>query len=134
MGDSVEIVNLLKELEIQVAGASAPETVRQAPSFTVSLVISMELAIFDEGIPKFLRGLAWIRLIKLWASLRVSDVQWVSPASLKIDHLGLSGVLSRTKTTGMGKKMFSQPFFVSAGSWITNGPVPCPSSDRTGVR
>jgi hypothetical protein len=152
-GDSPEVSNLLKELEIQVACATGASSIRQAPSFTVSVVVALELAVCDADIPKYLRGLAWVRLIKLWASLRFSDVQWTSPASLVMDAQGLTGTLSRTKTSGVGKSVLSQPFYVASDSWIASPTwlltglhiwqdfggdrdylVPVPTADREGIR
>jgi hypothetical protein len=84
-----------------------------------AMLIGMELAVLDEAVPLYMRGLAWARLVNHWASLRFSDTQWIAPSSLLLTPFGLTGRLSRSKTSGAGKKVLSQTFSVSTDSWIS---------------
>ena len=36
----------------------------------------------DEGLAKYLRGVVWLRLVKIWAALRYDDHSWL--------HIGAS--------------------------------------------
>lgn len=153
LGTSSAISNLMKELEVQVAGATPDAVIRQAPQIPIALLLALELAVEDEEVPLYLRGVAWVRLLKWWASMRFSDVQWVSPSSFRSGPLGLTGTISRTKTTGLGKRILAQAFTVSSQAWLATPTwlesglliwgrmgherdymLPCPTDDRRGAR
>ena len=46
------------------------------------MVISLELYVINEGNKKFTRAMAWIRLLKLWGSLRSDDLRGIIPDSM----------------------------------------------------
>ena len=54
--------------------------------------------------PKFMRALAWVRLVKAWACMRADDFQGVDPLRIDVDKSGLRLTIRRSKTTGPGKK------------------------------
>lgn len=58
--------------------------VHSAPSFMFSMIASLGLYAVDETGPSFARAMAWIRLVKVWASLRGDDLQGLLPASLTL--------------------------------------------------
>ena len=56
------------------------ESVKRAPRFPVSLLMSLEVAVMDERVPRGLRVVAWARLIKAYGVLRTDDMQRIPPA------------------------------------------------------
>ncbi len=72
-------------------------------SWTVAMVISLELNVVDESGHSYLRCLAWVVWCMVWASLRCDDVQAVIPHRMMLSNFGLRMVLAKTKTTGHDK-------------------------------
>ena len=74
-----------------------------------------------------MRVVAWTMLIMNWAALRADDVMWISPVRLKLSRSCLHGWLTRTKTSGAGKKTKDAPFYVlrtagfSGHDWLFEG-------------
>eukprot|EP00973_Karenia_brevis_P009322 1261895-Karenia_brevis.AAC.1 len=66
------------------------------------MVISLELMVFDEAVPIFLRFVAWIKLLRIWGSLRSDDLQGLAPQFLRWMPSGVTGHLDRSKTSGPG--------------------------------
>ena len=48
---------------------------------------------------------AWIKLVKVWASLRWSDIQAILPQELSLIEGRLTTVLRRTKTSGPNRQV-----------------------------
>ena len=111
----LNLVNV-RTAELEVG---APPT-RQAVPIPLLLIISLELAVGDKGLPKYLRALAWCRLLKLWTSSRADDLQGASFDNMVIAQEGLRGHFDRTKTSGAGRRVRFLPFFVSRDSWLVN--------------
>ena len=107
----------------------------------------------DEVPALFVRGFAWTKLVKYWASLRADDLQWISPDSLTIGPGGLRGQLSRSKTSGPNKKIHSMCIVISNEAWLFDPKwlqigfdiwkrlhfkrdylLPCATKDLSGVR
>ena len=61
----------------------APLT-KRAPRFPVVLQARLEELVMDEMYAAGWRIWAWIKLVKVWASLRWSDVQAILPAELHL--------------------------------------------------
>lgn len=80
-------------------GLTAPPT-RRAPRFPVAILAAFEKYIMVRTNPDYLRGLAWIRLIKVWATLRFDDHTWLRPSALSLTDGTLAAVLTRAKTSG----------------------------------
>ena len=91
----------------------------KAPLFPRALIASLELYVMGDH-PRYRRALAWVRLIKVWASMRTNDLQGLPPAMLRRGPYGLKGVLMRTKTTGPGKQVKTVPIFVDRCCWIAD--------------
>ena len=99
----------------------APPT-RKAPLVPIMLIGSLELMVADDSAPSYARGLAFYKLLKIWASCRSNDLSGLNPSSLRLNSLGLCGVLERTKCSGPGKRVRHLPFFVchSAALFVPN--------------
>jgi len=111
----------LKEL---IAGYASPgkEPTRQAPRYPLALVLALEREVIDPGVAACYRCHAWWHLLSLWASLRFDDHRGLAPGSVQITGRGLEAVLSRTKTTGPGKRVDLLPLVVGFDAYLA-----CPS-------
>ena len=92
------------------AGAVPP---KQAPMFTVAIMLACELTVRKSSLPVGCRIMAFILLIMTWGTLRADDVQNIDPASLRLSGVGLRFTLGRTKTSGPGRRVGTLPGFVS---------------------
>ena len=68
--------------------------------------------------PVFVRGSAWYRLLRHWASLRFNDTEGVSPGSFSQRARGVHALLTRSKTTRVDKAVGVLPLFVSHEAWV----------------
>ena len=91
----------------------------KAPLFPRALIASLELYVMGDH-PRYRRALAWVRLIKVWTSMRTNDLQGLPPAMLGRGPYGPKVVLMRTKTTGPGKQVKTVPIFVDRCCWIAD--------------
>ena len=104
----------------------APLT-RKAPLLPLVMVGALELMVVDVQAPLYARGLAFCKLLKLWTACRSSDLCGLNPSSLRLNRLGLVGVLEKTKTTGAGKRIRHLPIYIChsayfmAPDWLTVG-------------
>ena len=64
------------------------------------------------------RGLAFCMLPKLKTACRTSDLCGLNPSSLRLNRLGLDGVLEKTKTTGAGKRIRHLPIYICHSALI----------------
>ena len=56
---------------------------------------------------------AWIKLVKVWASLRWSDVQAIRPGKLRLIEGRLTTILQQTKTSGPNRLVKELPVCVN---------------------
>ena len=67
----------------------------------------------------YVRIFAWFKLLKLWAALRWDDTLGIPPSSMELLRgRGLRGKIVRSKTTGDGKRIDVQEFYVAFDSWL----------------
>ena len=81
------------------------EPVRQAPMYTVAVVLAAEVTVVRISAPPGLRFMCFMLLLMVWGCLRCDDLQGISPDSLTLSQLGLKFTLGRTKTSGPGKRV-----------------------------
>ena len=97
------ISSLVKELQREVSlGLHKPK--KKAKPILMALLGGWERFVVDNNQPRYPRAYAWLKAVMTWASLRSDDTLGIDPSSLKLDQLGLSMTLNRTKTSGPGKK------------------------------
>ena len=106
------VKDLLKKLEEK----SPPR--KRAPRMMSIFIPALERLVVKRSAEDRLRAGAWVKLVKVWASMRFDDL-----AHLKTDMVAsyegkLSGLLKRTKTTGAGKRVKELPFHVSTHAWV----------------
>ncbi|CAE7528251.1 unnamed protein product, partial [Symbiodinium pilosum] len=63
-------------------------------------IVAIERVVLDDSEPTGLRVYAWAKLVKVWASLRWSDLQAIRPGELKLVEGRLVTTLRRTKMSG----------------------------------
>lgn len=91
----------VKSWTAELSADSPPR--RPAEMYTVAMLISLEVLVAAEAEPIFMRALAWVVLVMVWASLRCDDVQAILPHRMSLTNYGLRLVLGKTKTTGPDK-------------------------------
>jgi len=106
----------LRDAEVQLQ--TGPPPAKQAPRFTLSLIVALETLVVDPTYPMYKRLVAWTRLVKVWAALRSGDTEAIDPASLRWTKAGLEGLLDRTKTSGPGKRIQHLPFYVRDDAFL----------------
>ena len=81
------------------------EPVKQAELVTVAMVLSAEILLVKVGTPAGLRFACFIFLLMCWGTLRCDDIQGIDPSSITLSQLGMKFTLTRTKTSGPGKRI-----------------------------
>ena len=115
----------IKSWSQQLEGESEP--VKQAPLYTVAILLSAELTLMRLSAPAGLRFACFMLLIMIWGRLRCDDLQGISPESITLSQLGLKFILSRTKTSGPGKRVGQLQGFIlrsislSGYDWLAAG-------------
>ena len=93
---------------------------KRAPRLPVVLLAAMEKPVLDEPSAVGWRIWAWVKLIKVWASLRWSDVKAIIPTELRLIEGRLTTVLRQTKTFGPTKQVKELPGCVSEKAFFAN--------------
>ena len=78
--------------------------IKRAPRYPVFMLMLLAALVFDVGHATGWRIWAWAKLVKVWASLRWSDLQAIIPAELSLVEGRLTAVLRRTKTSGPSRR------------------------------
>ena len=83
----------------------------------VSLIAGWERMVCDKNEKPVLRMFAFWKWLSVWerGALRFSDHRGMEQQNLVLENDGLSGTLTRTKTTGADKKVKNRPFAVHSG-------------------
>ena len=83
--------------------------IKRAPRYRVFMLMLLEALVIDVGHATGWRIWAWAKLVKVWASLRWSDLQAIIPAELSLVEGRLTTVLRRTKTSGPSRRVKELP-------------------------
>ena len=101
--------------------------IKRAPRYPVYLLARLEHLVVDPGQAIGWRVWAWAKLVKVWGSLRWSDLQAIIPGELSLVEGRLVTTLRRTKTSGPNRRVRELPvaiseyaFFVKSG-WLQEG-------------
>ena len=85
----------------------------------LAVVIGWEMQVLASDEKAYIRVFAWFKLVKLWGALRWDDTMGIPPSSLEyFRNRGLRGKIVRSKTTGEGRRVDTQEFYVSTECWI----------------
>ena len=90
----------------------------KAPRYPVFMLMLLEALVFDVGHATGWRIWAWAKLVKVWASLRWSDLQAIIPAELSLVEGRLTTVLRRTKTSGPSRRIKELPVGISEHAYF----------------
>eukprot|EP00435_Cladocopium_sp_Y103_P044620 s1206_g12.t1 len=108
----VVVKDLLRRLE-----EGAPPR-KRAPRMLGLFIPALEEIISRPGVADPIKVGAWVKLVKIWASLRFDDMAHLQVGMMKSYDGKIAGLMRRTKTTGAGKRVRELPFFVSEEAWI----------------
>ena len=106
---------------------AASPGVRQAPLYTIAIMLSMELLLCTTSQAQGLRFVAFCGLLMTWSTLRADDLQHVDIKSVRLSQVGLKFCLRKTKTSGPGRKVgelfayISRSAGLSGFDWLTEG-------------
>ncbi|CAK0873862.1 unnamed protein product [Prorocentrum cordatum] len=78
----------------------------------------LEQLLIDEDLARYMRGLAWPRLVKMLAVLRYDDHSMLPPRRLAIVDGKLIATLRRTRTSRAGRTMPELPLVVSRACYV----------------
>ncbi|CAE7469080.1 unnamed protein product, partial [Symbiodinium microadriaticum] len=101
--------------------------IKRAPRYPVYLLARLEHLVVDPGQAIGWRVWAWAKLVKVWGSLRWSDLQAIIPAELSLVEGRLVTTLRRTKTSGPRRRVRELPVaiseyaFFARRSWLQEG-------------
>ena len=90
-----------------------------ANRLVLAVVLCMEFLVVMPEESAYIRLYAWFKLVKLWGMLRWSDTMGIPAARVRyFPGEGLIGDVVRSKTTGVGRRVEVQAFYVSENAWI----------------
>ena len=92
--------------------------IKRAPRYPVLQLMLLEALVLDVGHAIGWRIWAWAKLVKVWASLRWSDLQAIIPAELALVEGRLTTVLRRTKTSGPSRRIKELPVAISEHAYF----------------
>lgn len=116
MSDAPLVRMAVEELTTRLESKAPP--VRRAPRMLVAFLPALEALVMNEKERSWVRAGAWIKLVKVWASLRFDDFANVKAGLIRFYDGSLSGILRKTKTTGAGKRVRELPIHVSEEAYI----------------
>ena len=117
LGRHPAIVASAAELGLRLSAGAAGG--KSAPRYPIQVVAAWEHYVLDVGRPTVRRAFAWWKAVKVWGTLRFDDHRGLAPQDVQYTPgFGLSGVLSRTKTTGKGKRVESLPLHVAEEAYL----------------
>ncbi len=90
---------------------------------------ALESAVVDPERPAYDRHLAWVKLLKVWATLRLDNLVHADAASATLHPDNYEMLLSQTKVTGPGKRVESMIATVAREAWVL-----CPDWLEAGFR
>ena len=111
--------NFLREIECS-AGWQTGRITKKASPFPLMVALSLEDLVMRKEEKNYVRWYAWVKLVKLWAALRWDDVQGIPNPDLVMRTYGtLAGRITRSKTSGLGKKVEVMNFYVTGGGLLS---------------
>ena len=110
--------NFLREIESSPGWRTGKVTKKASP-FPLMIALALEDLVMREQEASYARWYAWLKLLKLWAALRWDDVQGIPNYALvmRADEV-LAGKITRSKTSGVGKKVEVVNFYITREAYI----------------
>ena len=113
LSEDTLLVEGIRSWKVELEQEAAP--VKQAPMFPIIVLLACELVVCNTSASMWSRFYSFVILLQVWATLRVDDLQNISPSSVTLSQLGLKMTLDRTKTSGAGKHVGKLQAFVMRG-------------------
>ena len=110
------VQNVVNLITSRLAGTARPT--RRAPRMPVAVVAALERFTLNKNRPPYFRGVAWLRLVKVWGCMRYDDHTWLSPSRMTLHEGVLQATMIRTKTSGPAKKHRELPLVISAEAYV----------------
>ena len=126
ISNSDAIKNALEEVKLQLESNELRPR-KQAVQLLVTIVAAMERKVMQNDAPRFVRAFAFYKLMKLWGAMRYHDTTGVDFSSARLDGVAFSANLTRTKTSGPGKKItilklvIGTDVYVEESNWLETG-------------
>ena len=98
--------------------AAAVHTEKKAPMAICALIAAFERAVLATTVPTSLRMCAWVQLVRAWGTLRFDDHRSMQPNSLRLLPTCPRATLTRTKTSGVGKKVQRLQMVIGRSAYI----------------
>ena len=90
-----------------------------ANCLVVRIVLGWEEMVMKEDEKQYVRVYSWFKLVKLWAALRWDDTMGIPPDCLElVKDKGIKGKIVRSKTSGEGRRVEMQEFYVAFDCWL----------------
>eukprot|EP00435_Cladocopium_sp_Y103_P032375 s1714_g8.t1 len=118
IGES-HVVSSVRDYIVEMLSKDSAPT-KRAPRYPAVFLESLEAMVDNETLVLGMRLIAWIKLVKIWASLRWDDIQKIIPKELKYYAGRMTTVLRITKTSGPTKRIQELPVCVSERSYVTS--------------
>ncbi len=115
----------VSELVSMVGGRAGGMPSNSAAPTLPKHLAALELLVTDEAEPRWVRAFATWKLLQAWGVMRHDDHRGIDPTAAVFDadatcpYLRLQ--LSRTKTTGRGKRVEKREVAVSSGAYLLAG-------------
>jgi hypothetical protein len=117
--DQPLFLSFVKELLSGLDGAAGTGP-RQAPRFPLGLVLALEREVVDVSVAAYYRCYAWWVLVSLRGSLRFDDHRGLPPSQVEFTARGLEAKLTRTKTSGPGKRVSTLPLLICQDAYLVH--------------
>ena len=114
--ESMAFKSVVERVTGELQSVAAP--VKRAPRLPARIIEEMESYVLDQDRPVYLRCVAWVRLVKTWATLRYDCHTHISPADIRFYEGRLTVTLRHSKTTGANKRVSELPVIVSEYAFI----------------
>ena len=112
------VVSVFKDITIELKCSKPLVEKRKAPQTLLAMIIGLEDLVTSVKLSNYVRVAAWTRLLRIWMSLRFSDTLHMPPSKAVYDCGVLTVTITRTKTTGPGKKIEVLKAYIGPGVWI----------------
>ena len=116
---SPALKNFFDEVARHPSWTDALKLRSSANRLTIRVVLAWEELVVRPNEKPYVRVFAWFKLLKLWAALRWDDTMGIPPSSLElVREKGLKGKIVRSKTSGEGRRVEMQEFYVAFDCWL----------------
>ena len=112
----------VQELLSSVSGRAGGEASESARPTLVKHLSALELIVTNEEEPRWIRGYSAWKLIQAWGTLRFDDQRGIDQRTAQLEQEPgrkyLKLILTRTKTTGRGKRVEKREVAVSTEAYL----------------